>query len=67
MLAVCDKDYENNAKFLGSRNHAIILVLTDTGVRLSELTGINLPDVNTTNGNIKVTGKGSKERSRTNR
>jgi site-specific recombinase XerD len=62
MLAICDKDYENNAKFLGSRNRAIILVLIDTGVRLSELTGINLYDVNTTNGNIKVTGKGSKER-----
>ena len=34
MLAVCDKDYENNAKFLGSRNRAIILVLLDSGVRL---------------------------------
>ena len=62
MLAVCDKDYENNAKFLGSRNRAIILVLLDTGVRLSELTGIKLLDVTTSNGNIRVMGKGAKER-----
>jgi site-specific recombinase XerD len=62
MLAVCDKDYENNAKLLGSRNRAIVLVLIDAGVRLSELTGIKLQDVNTSNGNIRVMGKGSKER-----
>jgi site-specific recombinase XerD len=62
LLAVCDNDYESNAKFLGSRNRAIVLVFIDSGVRLSELTGIKLQDVNTTNGNIKVTGKGSKER-----
>jgi site-specific recombinase XerD len=62
MLAVCDKDYESNAKFLGSRNRAIVLVLIDAGVRLSELTGIKLQDVNTSNGNIRVMGKGSKER-----
>ena len=29
MLAVCDNDYEHNAKFLGSRNKAIVLVLLD--------------------------------------
>ena len=62
LLAVCDKDYESNAKFLGSRNRAIVLVLLDAGVRLMELTGIKLQDVNTDNGNIKVTGKGNKER-----
>jgi site-specific recombinase XerD len=62
MLAVCDKDYGNNAKFLGSRNRAIILVLLDSGVRLSELTGMKMQDMNTSNGNIRVMGKGSKER-----
>lgn len=62
MLSVCDKDYESNAKFLGSRNRAIVLVLLDAGVRLSELTGMKMQDVNTSNGNIRVMGKGSKER-----
>jgi site-specific recombinase XerD len=62
MLVVCDKDYESNVKFLGSRNRVIVLVLIDTGVRLSELTGIKMQDVNSSNGNIRVMGKGSKER-----
>jgi len=62
MIAVCDWDYEHNAKFLGSRSKAIILVLLDSGVRLSELIGMTLQDINTSNGNIRVTGKGSKER-----
>jgi site-specific recombinase XerD len=62
MLLVCERDYENRAKFLGSRNKAIVLVLLDAGVRLSELTGMKLEDVNTSNGNIRVLGKGSRER-----
>jgi site-specific recombinase XerD len=62
MLSVCDSDYEHNAKFLGSRNKAIVLVLLDSGVRLSELIGMALEDINTSNGNIRVMGKGSKER-----
>lgn len=62
MLTVCDYDYNHNAKFLGSRNKAIILVLLDTGVRLSELLGVKISDIDNNNGNIKVLGKGSKER-----
>lgn len=62
MLAICDKDYERNAKFLGSRNKAIVLVLLDSGIRLSELTSMKTNDLNTSNGNIRVMGKGSKER-----
>jgi len=62
MLAVCDNDYEHNAKFLGSRNKAIVLALLDAGVRLSELIGMTLEDINTSNGNIRVMGKENKER-----
>lgn len=62
MLAVCDYDFQHNAKFLGSRNRAIILMLLDTGVRVSELGNINLEDIDTERGWIKVTGKGAKER-----
>ena len=32
MLTVCEYDYQHNAKFLGSRNEAITLILLDTGV-----------------------------------
>lgn len=62
MLAVCDYDYAHNAKFLASRNRAIILVLLDTGVRLSELVSMKLSDIDSETGYIKVLGKGNKER-----
>lgn len=62
MLAVCNYDYEHNAKFLASRNRAIILVLLDTGIRLSELVGMTISDIDSETGYIKVTGKGAKER-----
>jgi site-specific recombinase XerD len=62
MLEICDYDYEHNAKFLGSRNRAIILVLLDTGIRLSELIGMKVGDINNDTGYIRVLGKGGKER-----
>lgn len=62
MLAVCDWDCKHNRKFIGSRNRAIILLLLDTGLRLSELTNIRLQDINKDNGWIRVTGKGAAER-----
>jgi len=62
MLAVCDWDYQHNAKFLGSRNRAIIFMLLDTGLRLSELASIKFQDIDTGKGWITVTGKGAKQR-----
>ena len=62
MLAVCDYDYQHNARFLGSRNKAIVLMLLDTGVRVSEIGNINLEDIDTERGWVKVRGKGAKER-----
>jgi len=62
MLAVCDQDYRNNAKFLGSRNKAIVLTLVDTGLRVSEAASIKVDDVDAERGWIKVKGKGAKER-----
>jgi len=62
MLQVCEYDCQHNAKFLGSRNRAIILILLDSGLRLSELANIKLQDIDTERGWIKVTGKGNKER-----
>jgi len=62
LLSVCDSDFRNNAKFLGSRNKAIILMMLDTGLRVSELADIRLDEIDTEKGWIKVKGKGAKER-----
>jgi integrase/recombinase XerC len=62
MLKVCDWDYQHNARFLGSRNRAIVLVLLDTGVRLSELAEMRLSQINAERGWVKVEGKGGRER-----
>jgi site-specific recombinase XerD len=44
------------------RNKAIIMVLLDTGLRASELSGLKLGDVDIKSGIIKVLGKGRRER-----
>jgi site-specific recombinase XerD len=47
----------------GRRDHALLLVAVQTGLRLSELTGIERPDVTLgTGAHIRVVGKGRKER-----
>lgn len=46
----------------GLRDRALLATLTFTGTRLSEITGINLKDLDMTNRTVRVTGKGSKER-----
>lgn len=56
MLAVCNKT------FAGCRDRAIVLCLFDSGLRLAELTGIELSDMDIDRGIIKVMGKGSKQR-----
>ena len=45
-----------------ARNRAILWVLYDTGIRLSELCGLQLADLDRRNGLLIVKGKGSKER-----
>lgn len=51
---------DNNLTVL--RNEAMLLVFYATGIRLSELIGIKLEDVDLISGSIKVTGKRNKER-----
>ena len=48
--------------FYDVRNRALILLFLDTGLRLSEMTSIKLKDLNLDTGNVKVMGKGAKER-----
>ena len=45
-----------------ARNRAILWVLYDTGIRLSELCGLRISDFDRKKGQIIVLGKGSKER-----
>lgn len=47
---------------LQSRNRAIFEVLYSTGIRVAELVGLNLADLDVTNQYLRVLGKGSKER-----
>ena len=46
----------------GLRDRAILEVLYGTGMRVSELTGLNLEDLDLERGYIRVYGKGAKER-----
>lgn len=46
----------------GSRDRAILETLYSTGIRVSELVGIDVSDIDFISGVIKVLGKGSKER-----
>lgn len=46
----------------GSRDKAIFETLYSTGIRVSELVGLDLDDIDFISGVIKVMGKGSKER-----
>jgi len=46
----------------GYRDYCVMLLLLDTGIRLSELCGLKIDDVDLTGGYLKVLGKGCKER-----
>lgn len=56
LLATC------GPTFLGYRDRAVMLVLYDTGLRLSELVGMSFSRLDMENMEIKVLGKGNKRR-----
>ena len=55
-------DTPDQEDLYGVRDRAILEVLYSCGVRLAEIVGMDLPDVNFTQRQILVEGKGSKER-----
>lgn len=48
--------------FLGARDRTMMLVLLDTGIRISELMGLTVEDVDVARGLLTVIGKGDKQR-----
>ncbi|MBP5772105.1 MAG: tyrosine recombinase XerC [Bacteroidaceae bacterium] len=48
--------------FEGRRNHLIVAMLYETGLRLGELVNLDIRDVNVSARTVKVTGKGNKQR-----
>ena len=58
LITLCQQSNGN-----GYRNMTILMLLLDTGLRVSELVNIELSDVNLIEGNIKIRqGKGGRER-----
>jgi site-specific recombinase XerD len=64
LLWACAPPSENNplAERAAVRNRAILWVFYDTGVRVSELCGLRLANIDRKHGILTVFGKGSKER-----
>ena len=55
-------EVEQETQEVRIRDYAILEVLYSTGIRVSELVGINIEDINFSNLTLKVLGKGRKER-----
>lgn len=55
-------EYDFGGDYLGVRNRTVMLLLYHTGVRASELTGLNVADIDLSGCSLKVTGKGNKQR-----
>ena len=57
MLARCDR-----RTFIGIRNYTLMIIFLDTGLRVSEVCGLRLSDVDWSNCLLMVLGKGGKQR-----
>lgn len=56
-LRVCEEDARTEYRYLGIRNKAIISLFVATGLRLEELSGINLSDFDARLQQVQVKGK----------
>ena len=59
LLAAVEADKDSRFQ---SRDYAILTLFLNCGMRVSELVGINLSDIDSQLSSLRVTGKGSKER-----
>jgi len=57
-----DKELTDHQKYLGIRDHAIVTLFLNCGMRLSELVGIDLKDIKFEDRRLTITGKGNKQR-----
>lgn len=62
MDELLDGDAGNGDAFKSVCVHTIIMVFYETGIRISELVGLDDADVDTATRQLKVTGKGNKQR-----
>ena len=59
---LCLLSMEFKDDLLGTRNRALIELFYSSGIRLGELTGLNIDDIDVPQGLLKIRGKGRKER-----
>lgn len=67
LLKACERTAKynggsSNERPTADRDHAIVLLLLDSGIRAQELCDIKIGDANLNGNSVKVKGKGSKER-----
>jgi len=62
MFQLCQADAKFHGQYIGQRNKAIISLFVATGLRLSELAGIRLSELDPGLKQVRVMGKGAKMR-----
>ena len=62
MQTASNLEDEENSVTIRMRDHAVLEVLYSSGIRVSELTGLDIKDLDFTRCTMRVIGKGNKER-----